>query len=79
MDWSDMSSLTYGVHEWCPVDVMPEGWILYLVETGDYPDPHPGIDLGDDPRTPIMRWQWLLALMVDATRHHTYSVGSSSG
>jgi len=35
----------YGMHEPMPRDVMPAGWIVHLVEEGDNPEPHPGIDL----------------------------------
>lgn len=38
------SDLLYGIHEPCPTDVMSQGWIVFLVEVGHGPDPHPGID-----------------------------------
>ena len=39
-----MSKLIYGIHEPCPSDVMPDGWIVHLVEVGHSNEPHPGID-----------------------------------
>jgi len=34
----------YGMHEPCPRDVMPRGWMLFLAEVGHGPTPHPGMD-----------------------------------
>jgi len=53
-----MSKYIVGIHEPCPLEVMPEGWVLHIAEVGDSDVPHPGIDLGDDPRTPMVRIQW---------------------
>ena len=39
-----MSQYLHGIHEPCPQDVMPRGWILFLAEVGHGYDPHPGID-----------------------------------
>ena len=42
-----MTALIYGIHEAAPRDVMPDGWILHLVEVGHSSDPHPGIDFSE--------------------------------
>jgi hypothetical protein len=48
------------MHERCPLDVMPDGTVLYIAEVGDNTVvPHQGIDLSDEPRTVIIRIQWL--------------------
>lgn len=39
-----MSKYLYGMHEPCPSDVMPQGWILFLAEVGHSNDEHPGMD-----------------------------------
>lgn len=53
-----MIDLIYGMHEKCPLDVMPDGWILYIAEVGDSNDPHQGIDLSGEPRARMIRIQW---------------------
>lgn len=47
------------MHERCPLDVMPDGTVLYIAEVGDSTVPHQGIDLSDEPRTAMIRIQWL--------------------
>lgn len=52
------TDLIYGMHEKCPLDVMPDGWVLYIAEVGDSNDPHQGIDLSDEQRARMIRIQW---------------------
>jgi len=41
------SPYLYGSHEPMPSDVMRRGWILFLVEAGHSPEPHPGVGFGE--------------------------------
>ena len=47
MNLPGTSKYIYGSHEPMPRDVMPAGWILFLAEVGDNPEPHPGKDFGE--------------------------------
>lgn len=51
-------NLIYGMHEECPLDVMPEGWILQLVAIQHGPDEHPGLEKPSDNRPRIIRVQY---------------------
>lgn len=52
------TKLIYGMHEKCPIGVLPDGWVLYIAEVGDSFDPHSGIDLSDESRSVMIRIQW---------------------
>ena len=54
-----MSRYIHGMHERCPLDIMPDGTVLYIAEVGDSTVPHSGIDLSDEPRIAMIRIQWL--------------------
>jgi len=52
----------HGMHEHCPLDVMPDGTVLYIAEVGDSTVPHSGIDLSGEPRRVMIRIQWLFGV-----------------
>ena len=54
-----MSKLIYAMHESCPLDVLPAGWVIYVEELGSGSAAHPGVTLTDDIRTPIIRVQYV--------------------
>ena len=54
-----MNKLIYAMHESCPLDILPLGWIVYVEELGSGSAPHPGLALTDRVRKPIIRGQYL--------------------